>query len=332
MYQRRRRSTSGSETPTTESSNPSLDTSTEVSPTTETEGTGLGPTLTSVSETADPAALATQTSTMDYCRSRGCEPGNSGTFAAEAMDAVQRLTSEQKRTYAAAGLTEEELVAVAFYTTNAAYGINAVLRGLIFDEVWVAAFKPWGDKAAAAVRKMPEGARNSQGDAGMLDPTKGEDEIISLEAVYRNMDWSPFFTPVFTDEWKEGRMIQDNGFMSTTLIKDSYGPNMSVKSTIEKVSDAKVIQALSVYPSENEALLPPGTQLRINDIVDRDTNAKVADPGRTYGASLEDHKFDIAMEIVQAPPTTETAPTDTTRVDSTDPLAAALDRAPPLGG
>ena len=258
-------------------------------------------------------------------------PSSCGDFATEATDTVQRLSAEQKRTYATAGLTEEDLIAVAFYTTNAAYAINAVLRDLIYDEVWVAAFKGWGDKAAAAIRKMPAGARNSQGDAGTLDPTKSDDAIVALEAVYRNMEWSAFFTPVFEAEWKQGRLIQDNGFMSTTLIKDSYGADMSVKSTIGNVSDAKVIQALSVYPSENEALLPPGTQLRIDDIVDRDTGANIADPAVTHAGDLESHKYDIAMEIVSAPPATLADATDG-RVDASDPLATALDSAPPLVG
>lgn len=88
-----------------------------------------------------------------------------------------------------------------------------------------------------------------------LDPTQSDDAIVALEAVYRNLEWSSFFTPVFEAERTQGRLIQDNGFMSTTLIKDSYGADMSVKSTIGNVGDAKVIQALSVYPSENEALL-----------------------------------------------------------------------------
>ena len=268
--------------------------------------------------------------TMDWLGSKESTPDRVSEFEDQARAVTDGLTDAQWDAYADQGLNDDDLDAVAFYTSNAAYAINAVLRGQVHHPDWLDAFGSWSARAAAALPKLPRGATNSQG-GELIDATKADDAHIDFDEVYRADDWSAHFTPMFLSDYRVGGVIQEPGFMSTTLVKGSYGADMAVQRVITNASSGKNISALSIFASENEALFAPGTRLKINSIVDADTGKRIANPSAVYKPEeLETHKLDVEMAVLEVGGSGGKQPADRKSADAvpaTDPLVAAATRA-----
>lgn len=233
-------------------------------------------------------------------KSYGVTEGSVPELEAKAREALAGVPKAQIKAYKAAGLTDADLVALSFYTTNAAYAINAVLRGLITTSAWQRAYRPWAERAAAALTKMPPGAMNQQGDQ-RIDPSQGAKKTILFDTVYRYDSLGrAAFANLFKGQYKVGATLAEPAFLSTTLIKGSYGGGEGggVSRTITDAGQAKNISALSAYPAENEALLPPGSTMQITAITDA-KGKSVADPGKVKSAeALAKGSYEVTAKLV----------------------------------
>lgn len=252
----------------------------------------------------DPAVKAEQDTIAWLGKEMGVTLGTVNQFVGAAQGALAKIAAKDLKNYHDHGLTDEDLLAVAMYTTNAAYAINAILRGQIKDPAWAAAYSGWGAKAAAALPKMPKGAVNKQGE-GKIDPSQADTARINFDTVYRfdGLD-RPAFQNLFLSGYKVGASLTEPGFLSTTLIKGSYDLGKTgITRTISNASAAKNISALSAFPAENEALLTPQTKMTVTSIVDRDTGAAVSDPSKKYTAEqLKTSNFEVATRLDEVGP------------------------------
>jgi hypothetical protein len=204
-----------------------------------------------------------------------------------------------------------DLEALAWYTTDAAYPMNAILRGLLKSQPWLDAYGKYTAGAARALAALPQGARNFQGkdeaefakyakkskvermfsstkklDPDLVDRKQSPDAIVPIKAVYRNSSW---FGVPFAQDYRVGNTIVDKAFVSTTLIKDSYGKDMPIKWTINNAQVGRSLLGISAQTEEKEVLLPPGQQFKITRIILIDkvkkTQTAVADPIKAYPKS-----------------------------------------------
>jgi len=226
---------------------------------------------------------------VESCVSKKATPDRFASDMANAEGFIRQLEKDpaEYRRHAKT-MSRDDMVIVALYTTQAAYALNGVLRGLLKSARWVDTFKPVASKLASALAKVPKGAKNMQ--AGKkLDPKESGTKIVNFDRLYRNDDWNPVFEKVFAEEYQVGRVLEDPAFFSATMIKDSYKPSAPVKRTIEGVSMARSITSLSGATEEREALFPPGLRLQIASIwrEDRVTKQKlpVDAPGIQYPIS-----------------------------------------------
>lgn len=206
------------------------------------------------------------------------------------------------------GIAPDDLVALAYYTTDAAYPMNAILRGLLKSQPWIDAYGKYTPGAARALAALPQGARNYQGkdeaefakfakkskvermfsstkklDPDLVDKKQSPDAIVPIKAVYRNSSW---FGVPFAQDYRVGNTFVEKAFLSTTLIKDSYGKDMPIKWTINNAQVGRSLFGISAQTEEKEVLLPPGQQFKITSIVLIDkakkTQTPVADPIKAY--------------------------------------------------
>ena len=175
----------------------------------------------------------------------------------------------------------ECIQAVTYYTTMAAYPMNAILRGQLRSRRW----NIIGDmvqKSTKGLLMLPEGTSNTlqaykaPGEGGgsgkeekILDSGKDKDKDgVAYSKVFRNDDFKAHFIPIFKRDFYKGSVLFEPAFFSTTIIKDSYGANFPIKRTISDLKGAsRSISDLSTYAAEKEALFPPGCSFKINKIM-----------------------------------------------------------------
>lgn len=258
-------------------------------------------------------------SAIDYCESKGSNPGNIAVFEGQARGHVEKIKKESPKQFqelAEHGVSEEDMMAVAFYTSNAAYALNMVLRGAIKRPAWVSAYRPWGAKTTAALQRLPSGVRVEPAKrgafTGVVDATLGgfkggsKTKRKPLEKVTRKDSFYPPFVKVFRG-WAVGGTMTESGFLSTTTVEGSYGGDMPVTRELRGIGNiAKELDILSLYASENEALLPPGSKFRISKITEEDpatgASQDVASPAAKYpGDGFTGKKWRIQAEAVSLP-------------------------------
>lgn len=185
------------------------------------------------------------------------------------------------------------MMALCLYTGDAAYAMNAIMRGQAADEEWVRILEPWIQLARSGLAKMPKRTQNRQSEH-TLDDTKHEDSQLKIDTVYRADRTAPYFMPVF-EKFKKGAVIKEDAFLSTTSVQGSYGGN--VTRTITGVYGfGRSVYGLSQNKTENEILLPPGTQMKIDDI----QSTPFAQPDANADPRTQ-NLYDVKCSLVQVP-------------------------------
>jgi len=221
----------------------------------------------------DPAAV-------QYCAvDKQASPDDLKTYTAYAIGMVNVLkfkTVYQRYKH----MSDEQIANVILYTTNAAYPMNAILRGQLKSAKWMGAYGAAVKDVVKSLKKMPKGVKNEQGKnaddtPNLLDKDKGEDKIVPIGSVYRNDLWSSFFDPVFVNDFKVGRALEEPGFFSATVVQGSYQPNAPVRRTIEGAKVSRSLEDISAVNTEREALFAPGQRFSITNIELEDTKRGV---------------------------------------------------------
>jgi hypothetical protein len=216
-----------------------------------------------------------------------------------AREALGQVGADNISRYLGLGFSPDEILAVALYTTAASYVMNAILRGQVENESLIRIFSPWIDKTAEALAKLPEGAKNAQ-TGSKIDDNLGDDDWVSFDEVYRVDKWDGAF-PQAALGWKQGGTIREDAFLSTAIKPGIYSLGRDdVSRTIRNASAAKSVRDLSEIDGENEALLPPGSTMRIDAIRERATQTDVKDMKAEYGDvdTLTAQKFDVETTLV----------------------------------
>ena len=195
-------------------------------------------------------------------------------------------------------LNGAELFALVLYSTNAAYPMNAMMRGLLKSQAWQDLYGEYMAPLVAGLRKLQAGAVNHQAvdDAAvkqhqeltgtkrtrfngkkiakreaaaqalipgmaskMIDPTQSPTARLDIKTLYRNMRYEG----VDFSQFVVGGTITEAGFMSTSAKKDAYGAGHPVKWTMTNVKNARSLAGISQMTSEFELLLPPGQQFKV---------------------------------------------------------------------
>ena len=246
-------------------------------------------------------------------------------FAKEAFSELDNLKLDDFNRYYEMGLRREEIMAIALYTTNAAYTMNAILRGQVDNDTAIAGLSPWIDLCVSGMAKLPRGAQNAQ-NGGAVDDAQNDDAWVDFDTVYRADHWGSAFTPLVRSEFAVGATIGEPAFLSTAVVPGLYGVG-AVKRTIHNASAGKMIRDFSKTSAENEALFAPGTEMRIDTITDRTTGEAVDDLGATYGDTLEQNKFDVEATMLGGGTEAGGVTSDGDPVsaeDTVDPLQAAV--------
>lgn len=205
------------------------------------------------------------------------------------------------------GLSQDEIMAVNLYTTQAAYVMNNVLRGLVKNEKAVRTYLPWCLKLDSALAKLPKEVSNGQFWGEKVDDSKAEGESIDLQNVYRTDIWTDGMASYMQANWKVGAKVADPAFLSATTIKGSYVGNSPIGRTIDVSGNAPAsVLNLSNNKKENEVLFRPGTQMQIDSITDVTTNEQVKDLKKYDLSNIFElknlpQKFDVHMKVVGAP-------------------------------
>ncbi len=226
-------------------------------------------------------------SAVDYCLANDASPERSASWLAGATSFLRVIKgNEANYKRFSKVMSDEDIIMVLLYTTQASYAMNAILRGQLKSKPWVDAYGKLAVASAKALKKAPKGAKNVQGKAGAIDPTQAAEKIVPIGTVYRSDGWSGFFNPVFASEYQTGRSLEERGFLSTTLVQGSYSANAPVRKTIEDAKVAREVADLSMVKSENEALFPPGQRFQIVSIECEDTKAggrvAVSNPAQAF--------------------------------------------------
>lgn len=198
------------------------------------------------------------------------------------------------------GLSNDELLAVTLYCSQAAYPMNQVMRGELRDPEAVKAYLPWALKLDSALSKLPPTVRNMQmgGDNHtahpLIDPSKPEDAMLHIKDVplFRSDTFSGHFIKEVLANWRVGSRIVNPTFLSTTTLRGSY-TGMSGLTRIMKVKNSKSaasIMNLSSSKFENEVLFRPNTAMKITKITQLPGKVvkanKAADPKAKYNTDL----------------------------------------------
>lgn len=214
-------------------------------------------------------------SAVSYCITKESTPDDAANWLQQSTQWLN-VVKNKPEVYARYSkvMTDDEIILVVLYTTQASYAMNAVLRGQLKSKPWVDAYGKLAADSAKALKKAPKGATNAQGsgaDRALIDPSRAEDKIVPIGTVYRCDNWSGFFDPVFASEYQTGRALEEPGFLSTTLVQGSYGSTMPVRKTIEDAKVSRSVADVSAVKTENEALFPPGQRFQIVSIELEDT-------------------------------------------------------------
>lgn len=195
-------------------------------------------------------------------------------------------------------LNDAQLMSLCLYTTNAAYPLNAMLRGLLKSKGWVEAYGHYLDPLGSGIRNLHAGVQNHQ-DANdpslikyqelmgtkrtafngrkvaarhkeaeellpslhskMVSKEAKPSDRLDITTVYRNMRYEGMDFSQFV----VGNTITEPGFSSTSAKKNAYGPNHPIKWTIQNVNNARSLAGISQLSNEFEMLLPPGQQFKV---------------------------------------------------------------------
>lgn len=215
--------------------------------------------------------------TLQYLNGKKCTPESVPGFWAAALGTAGNYVIDPEYEH----MSQAEIAGVIAYSGQASYGINAVLRGQVKSKNWVKHLKPIVPLATAGLAKLPDGARNFQGTKVemkfaeldnkpldqnlMLDPTKDANAVLAISEVYRADGWNPAFSAYFRDEVVEGRTIVEPAFLSTTVIRGSYGGAAPVTRVIREPKGKSIVD-LSLIGSEKELLMAPGQRFVIDKI------------------------------------------------------------------
>jgi|GEM_PF-3169907 len=235
--------------------------------------------------------------TLKYLKDKACTPTSVPGFWTSAMgtaSAYVGIDPDYEH------MTQQEVAGVIVYSGQASYGMNALLRGQLASKNWVKHLRPMIAATTAGLAKLPDGARNYQGTksemkfAAALDQPLDQDKmvdkkqdpkaILSVPEVYRADGWNPAFSTYFRDEIAKGRTIQEPAFLSTTIVRGSYGGAPPVTRII-KDPKGKSIVDLSLVGSEKELLMAPGQRFVIDKVTLKGStkdSGEVANPGAKF--------------------------------------------------
>lgn len=225
-----------------------------------------------------------------YCIDKDSTPGAINlALDGVILPQVARLLSDPVMQQRYRKIPRQQLIAVAAYSTNMAYAMNGVLRGLLKSPHWARAFGPYIKDATKGLEALPQTANNFQGDYSTddielftLDATKGPQETVTYDAAYRNDEWNGMFIPVFARQYAVGSSISEPAFTSATIIKDAYKPNAPIKKKLTKVKQSRSVHDVSTNGKEAEVLFPPGQKFKVTSMQVHDartgTTRAVANP------------------------------------------------------
>lgn len=213
--------------------------------------------------------------TVRYCEKKLATPDKVDGLMDEATQQVSKIEPEALERLQKT-MSKEDMTLVAFYTTQASYALNAVLRGQLVSDPWVGAYGELARKTGEAVKRAPQGIANclkTVNGETLHDQKQKADKVVALGDLYRIDSWSGFFDPVFASDYQVGRQLEEPGFLSTTVNKGAYNGEGQVKKTIEGGKVARSISDMSTVGTENEVLFPPGERFAITSIELEDEKA-----------------------------------------------------------
>lgn len=219
--------------------------------------------------------------TVIYVAGKGSTPEMLDAFRTSANSHATKLKQKPEYARYKKVMSDKEIALVFLYTTQAAYAMNAILRGQLASERWMESYGQILGPTMKALEKVPRGAANLQYDE-MLDPSQAPDDVVRFDKTYRSDAWNGAFEEVFANDYCVGRGFEEPGFFSTSTVAGAYNKDFPVHRTITDVTTAKSISQLSDQAKEKEAVFPPGTRFRITSIEAQDEKTgkrtPVADP------------------------------------------------------
>lgn len=240
--------------------------------------------------------------TVKYVLNKGAGPHKITDMLNTAHGRVAGVrTGDPSRANKYKDLSDEELRAVILYTGQAAYAMNAILRGLLKSKYWDV-FRRFLEPAKAGLAKMPRATErnlhktiNALSDdptqeayeqaqktdtvpdllkPHVLDPKKGVHDQITIDTVYRADYWNPAFEQAFPNRFKVGTTFEEPGFLSTTFVEGSYGGAAPIQMTITGLQSGASVADISQVTVEKEVLLSPGLRFKVTKITLKDARGK----------------------------------------------------------
>ncbi|MBL8786909.1 MAG: hypothetical protein JNJ59_18535 [Deltaproteobacteria bacterium] len=216
------------------------------------------------SELDDPGTVA-------FLAGKSATPDKAEYWITYAWKEFERIKEKRPDVYKRYSKTmkDEDIAIVMLYSSQAAYAMNALLRGQVKSKAWVEAWGPLVAQAEAALKKAPKGVRNKQYKTHRDDPTvlmdakAKEDKIVPFKTVHRSDGWNGAFEEYFANAFKTGATLDEPAFLSTSTVAGSYRDDMPVNRTIEDVKVARSVADIAALRDENEVLFPPGQRFQV---------------------------------------------------------------------